>query len=76
MFMFIGDETNATQTKQSRFFIYGGLIIDADKCAEANLLVKNIRKKYHFTAQQDLKFDTRSPERTRRLQQLGKRGAR
>lgn len=60
MFLFIGDETNVTQSKQSRFFIYGGLIINANNCAEANVKVEVIRKKYNFPIKHEFKFDTRS----------------
>ena len=60
MFLFLGDETNATQSKQSRFFIYGGLILDAEKCADASAKMSAIRQKYDFSAEHEFKFDTRS----------------
>lgn len=60
MFVFVGDESNVTQSRQARFFIYGGLIIATDKCLEAANKIKDIRTRYKFTPDAEFKFDTRS----------------
>lgn len=60
MLVFIGDETNVTQSKQALFFIYGGLIIHGEKALEASNRIANIRAKWNFEPQHELKFDTRS----------------
>lgn len=60
MFVFVGDESNVTQSRQARFFIYGGLIIAADKASEATKRVTSIRAKYGFPQDAEFKFDTRS----------------
>lgn len=60
MFVFAGDESNVTQSKQARFFIYGGLVIAADKASEAARRVSVIRTKYDFPRDAEFKFDVRS----------------
>jgi hypothetical protein len=60
MFVFVGDESNVTQSRQARFFIYGGLIIDADKCLQAANKVIGVRSKYDFPVNGEFKFDSRS----------------
>lgn len=60
MFIFVGDESNVTQSKHARFFIYGGLIIAADRCLEVTNKIADIRNRYRFTVEDECKFDTRS----------------
>jgi hypothetical protein len=60
MFVFVGDESNVTQGKHALFFIYGGLIIAADKCLEATNNIAGIRTNYGFTTDAEFKFDSRS----------------
>jgi hypothetical protein len=60
MFVFIGDETNVTQSRKARFFIYGGLIIAADRALETSNKVASIRAKWGFAPEDELKFDSRS----------------
>ncbi len=60
MFVFVGDESNVTQSKQARFFIYGGLIIAADKASEATKSITSIRTKYGFPQDAKFKFDSQS----------------
>ncbi len=60
MFVFVGDESNVTQSRQARFFIYGGLIIAADKSLEATNKITGVRTKYDFATDAEFKFDSRS----------------
>lgn len=60
MFVFAGDESNVTQSRQARFFIYGGLIIAVDKSVEATNKIASVRAKYDFAADAKFKFDTNS----------------
>jgi hypothetical protein len=60
MFVFVGDESNVTQSRQARFFIYGGLIIAADKSLEASNKIIGVRSNYGFAADAEFKFDSRS----------------
>jgi hypothetical protein len=60
MFVFVGDESNVTQSRQARFFIYGGLIIAADKASEATKRITSVRTKYGFPQDAEFKFDSRS----------------
>lgn len=60
MFIFVGDESNVTQSKQARFFIYGGIVIAADKTLDVCKDVSNIRDEHKFAPDAEFKFDSRS----------------
>jgi hypothetical protein len=60
MFIFIGDETNVTQSRKAKFFIYGGLLINADRALEAKSRLISIRSQRHFSPEDKFKFDTNS----------------
>lgn len=64
MYLFLGDETNRTQGAQSRFFIYGGLIVPGDRVKELDERIEAIRRAVPLERTDPLKFDTRArPER-------------
>lgn len=58
MYLFLGDETNRTQSTQRRFFIYGGLIVPGDKVKELDERIEAIRQGVSLQATDPLKFDT------------------
>ncbi|XVV05287.1 hypothetical protein ACQPW3_07805 [Actinosynnema sp. CA-248983] len=60
MYIFVTDETNLEPSKEGIFFIYGGLIIPADKMAELDQRIDTIRETYSFNDTDQLKFDTRA----------------
>lgn len=60
MYLFLGDETNRTRSAQSRFFIYGGLIVSGDKVEELDKRIETIRREVPLRATDPLKFDTRA----------------
>lgn len=60
MFIFVGDESNVRQSREARFFIYGCIIIAADKILDICKEISCIRDKHRFTSDAEFKFDSRS----------------
>lgn len=67
VFYFVTDETNVEPSNQSRFFIYGGLILSSDQMVTLHDAIAGIRRRYNFAPTDVLKFDTNSrPEHVSR----------
>lgn len=60
LYLCVSDETNQRPSDDSLFFIYGGLFIPIDKLTELDGLVSTARVDNGFSAEDTLKFDTRS----------------
>ncbi len=60
MYCFVTDETNVQPNRDSRFFIYGGLVFSSEQMKQVNSEVAGIRQRYDFKPHDKLKFDTRS----------------
>lgn len=59
MYWLFTDETNVTE-KEGDFFIYGGLIMNAEQMVDLNKEVIRIRQKYGYTDTDRFKFQTAS----------------
>ena len=60
MYILMTDETNVTESETVKFFIYGGLILHADKLQPLTEAIEAIRIEYGLKAGDPLKFDTRA----------------
>lgn len=58
MYFFVTDETNVEKSKDSKFFIYGGLIFSQAQLADVSRSIEEIRGEYGFQDFDQLKFDT------------------
>ena len=67
LYVLITDETNVQQSKDSKFFIYGGCIFPLEKVPKIHERISEIRQQAGFLNGQEFKFDSRSrPERISR----------
>lgn len=60
MYLFVADETNRTPSVRSRFFIYGGLLINDESLESLHQRIVDIRRNADLRSTDPLKFDTRS----------------
>jgi hypothetical protein len=60
MYYLVTDETNLEPSNQSRFFIYGGLVLSVEQMVQVHEAIAAIRRRYGFDATDTLKFDTNS----------------
>lgn len=60
MFIFAGDESNVKQSREARFFIYGCVIIAADKASDICKRISGIRVEHGFGPDAEFKFDSHS----------------
>ena len=69
LYLLFTDETNQQPSQKSKFFIYGGVFIPADKLEELHILIEQVRQNNGFLPGDEFKFDTRSrPKRVTREQ--------
>jgi hypothetical protein len=54
-FMFC-DESNLEETKEKKFFVYGGLICNSDNAVSLHQGIENIRMRFNYLPGQELKF--------------------
>ncbi|WP_143266232.1 MULTISPECIES: DUF3800 domain-containing protein [Amycolatopsis] len=60
MYTLITDETNTQESKNSEFFIYGGLVFSPEQMGIISSDIQAIRDTYGFAPEDKLKFDTNS----------------
>lgn len=60
VYLFLGDETNRTQSQRSRFFLYGALFVPLETVDELDERIAEIRRDVPLRETDALKFDTRS----------------
>jgi hypothetical protein len=60
MYILLTDETNATPSKDAKFFVYGGLFFPIDRLDELDEEIANIRKSAGYQPGYEFKFDTRT----------------
>ena len=58
MYLFIGDESNTTQSEGAKFFIYGGLLVEIKCAPDINSNILGIRQDCNYSPGDKLKFDT------------------
>lgn len=54
------DETNTTASELARFFIYGGLVLDAAQLQPLTKSIESIRLAHGLSSEDSLKFETRA----------------
>lgn len=55
MYLYLTDESNRPP-EPDRFFVYGGLVIDADRIPELDRIVRDIRTRFHYLPGETFKF--------------------